>query len=152
MYKEALDLYLRYWAIVKSNEENGIGIKSFVQDLMRVQEKEQIDDTFSAFMAGMLMEGGSDTTSTTFQGFLQAIAVWPEVQRKGQEEVDRVVGPGRLPNFDDYDNLPYVRACVKEMLRWMPPAVVGLPHRATADDDYMGYKIPKDAQVFLNVW
>ena len=43
---------------------------------------------------------------------------YPEVQKRGQAEIDRVVGPNRLPDFADQDSLPYVAAIVKEALRW----------------------------------
>ena len=41
----------------------------------------------------------------------------PDVQRKAQEELDRVVGSDRLPHFTDRDNLPYLEAVVKELMR-----------------------------------
>ncbi|KAK0634896.1 cytochrome P450 [Bombardia bombarda] len=48
--------------------------------------------------------------------------------------------------------LSYVRGCMKESLRWMPTAVMGVPHALTRDDEYLGYRIPKDAAVICNVW
>jgi cytochrome P450 len=44
--------------------------------------------------------------------------MYPEVLKKAHEEVDRVVGTGRLPTLADRDNLPYIDAIVKEVLRW----------------------------------
>ena len=41
----------------------------------------------------------------------------PEVQRKAQEEIDRVVGTDRLPQFTDRENLPYLECVVQETLR-----------------------------------
>jgi hypothetical protein len=37
-------------------------------------------------------------------------------------------------------------------MRWMPTAILGIPHAVIRDDEYMGYRIPKDASVILNVW
>ena len=37
---------------------------------------------------------------------------YPEVQKKAQQELDDVVGRERLPSFDDYEELPYIRAMV----------------------------------------
>lgn len=75
----------------------------------------------------------------------------PEVQKKAQEELDRVCSD-RLPTMEDEFNLPYIRCCVKESCRWMPTGILGVPHAVTQDDEYMGYKIPKGASVMWNVW
>ena len=78
---------------------------------------------------------------------------FPEVQKKAQDEIDRVVGSDRLPTMADESQLPYIRAMIKETLRWMPTTVTGaVPHAATKDDEYMGHFIPKCAGILLNVW
>ena len=41
----------------------------------------------------------------------------PHVLEKAQEEIDRVVGAGRLPDFDDRESLPYIEAVFQEVLR-----------------------------------
>ena len=71
------------------------------------------------------------------------MSLYPEVQKKAQEELDRVVGRARLPDFDDYDNLIYVRAIMLESLRWMPVVPMGVPHKVTRDDEYRGFFIQK---------
>jgi cytochrome P450 len=78
--------------------------------------------------------------------------LFPEVQNRAQEEIDRVVGHDRMPTMDDAPNLPYIRACVKESLRWMPTIIMGVPHSVIQDDSYMGYKIPQGATIINNVW
>lgn len=50
--------------------------------------------------------------------FFLAMTLFPDVFRKSQEEVDRVVGNDRLPQFTDRVDLPYINALVKELLRW----------------------------------
>lgn len=37
---------------------------------------------------------------------------YPDTQQRAQEELDRVVGRERLPDFEDYDSLPYITAMV----------------------------------------
>ena len=49
----------------------------------------------------------------------------PEAQRKAQEEIDRVIGSDRLPNFEDEPRLPYEGALVKEVFRWHQVAPFG---------------------------
>lgn len=50
-----------------------------------------------------------------------AMLKFPEVQRRAQEELDRVVGTSRLPTFDDRERLPYVNAICAEVLRSVVP-------------------------------
>ena len=57
-------------------------------------------------------------TTTLLHNFVLAMILYPEVQRHAQEEVDRIVGSGRLPEFGDRENLPYVEAILKECLRY----------------------------------
>ena len=59
--------------------------------------------------------------------FMLAMVLYPDVQRKAQEELDRVVGRDRLPSFDDLENLVYIREMVKETLRWHPVGPLGKP-------------------------
>lgn len=124
----------------------------FCNDIYRVQSQEGFSDDAAGYISGSLLEAGSDTTASTLYGFIQAALVWPEVQERAQEEIDRVVGPSRLPTIDDYDNLPYIRCCIKESLRWMPTVILGVPHAAIKEDTYNGYVIPQGATVVNNVW
>jgi cytochrome P450 len=64
-----------------------------------------------------------------------------------------VIGSNRTPNFDDEPHLPYIRALVKEVLRWRPVAVLGgTPHASTEDDWYEGYYIPSGTTILGNTW
>ncbi|KLO17678.1 cytochrome P450 [Schizopora paradoxa] len=61
---------------------------------------------------------GEYSTVASTLAFILAIVNYPEVQRKAQAEIDRVVGTDRLPTFQDRESLPYVMAICKETLRW----------------------------------
>jgi cytochrome P450 len=52
--------------------------------------------------------------------------LYPEVQRKGQEEISRICDPSQLPSYDDAESLPYVTAIVLEVLRWTAAAPIGM--------------------------
>jgi len=86
------------------------------------------------------------------QTFFLAMVLNHDVTKKAQEELDRVVGQERLPDFADKDNLPYINAVVKELLRWGPPIPIGLPRRVMQDDVYRGYFIPAGATVIEKIW
>jgi len=59
------------------------------------------------------------------QSFFMAMVLYPQVQNKAQEELDRVVG-NRLPEFSDRQNLQYINAMVKESLRWQLVVLLGV--------------------------
>ena len=84
--------------------------------------------------------------------FFLAMALYPEVQRKAQDEIERVLGPGRLPKMIDRPSLPYINAIVKEVLRWHPVAPMAVPHMSTADDHCGKYFIPKGSILMPNIW
>jgi cytochrome P450 len=49
----------------------------------------------------------------------------PEALKKAQMELDTVVGHSRLPDFSDYDSLPYIKAVAQETMRWRTAGPIG---------------------------
>ena len=102
------------------------------------------------------------------QALFLAMALYPEVQEKAQAEIDAIIGPDRLPDFEDRHSLSYINAVVKETMRWHLVSPLGkifylyiytiltrfeaVPHMATNDDEYDGYYIPKGTIVLGNSW
>ena len=76
---------------------------------------------------------------------------YPEVQDQAHAELDEVVGNARPPTFADIPSLPYIRAMVKETLRWSPIVPFGVPHASIADDWYEGMFIPKGTICLQNM-
>ncbi|KFY66563.1 hypothetical protein V496_01988 [Pseudogymnoascus sp. VKM F-4515 (FW-2607)] len=99
-----------------------------------------------------LFTGGADTTVSSLMTFFLAMSVFPEVQKKAEEELDRVIGSHRLPISADRDYLPYIMAVMKETHRWHPVGPMGVPHASTAEDTCRGYRIPKGSILFPNTW
>nr|BED42963.1 cytochrome P450 monooxygenase [Trametes versicolor] len=126
-------------------------IMSLLHDLNDGQDKPHRENVISG-VAAAAYTGGSDTTVSAIGSFFLAMLLYPEVQRKAQAEVDRVVGRDRLPDFSDEGSLPYVSAIVKEVLRWRPVTPLAVPHRLTADDVYNGYHLPAGSIVVGNSW
>ena len=93
-----------------------------------------------------------DEEDATLEGLLLALSLHPEVLRKAHAELDEVVGPDRMPNFDDKDSLVYVNAIIKESLRWNPALPLSIPHATVADDEFRGYFIPAGTMLIPNTW
>jgi len=102
------------------------------------------------FSSGNAYIAGNETTSATLLNFVLLMINYPDVQRKAQEELDRVVGRERMP--DTNDKLPYISALVREIMRYYPVGPLGVPHRLIADDIYNGMFLPKGSIVMGNAW
>ncbi|OGM48636.1 hypothetical protein ABOM_002069 [Aspergillus bombycis] len=152
--KEQRELYFELLQSVRSTKSRGVSHKCFVDMLLEesFQRKYSLDDEHIAYIGGVLMEGGSDTTASALLSFLLAMARNPRVLRKAQAAVDALCGTERSPTFDDMDNLPYIKHCVTEVLRWRPVAAGGIPHVLTEDDVYGTYHFPKGTTFLANTW
>ncbi|RDB18414.1 hypothetical protein Hypma_000390 [Hypsizygus marmoreus] len=102
--------------------------------------------------AGTAYIAATDTTVSSISSAILALLANPAILKKAQQEIDSVVAPGQLPDFDDHDSLPYVAAIVKEALRWREVTPIGAPHLLIVDDEYKGYKLPAGSIVISNVW
>ena len=65
--------------------------------------------------SAVIYAAGSDSTLALMQSFFLAMTLHPEVQRKAQEEIERVVGRDRLPTFEDRAQLPYLECVIREV-------------------------------------
>ncbi|KAK9421440.1 putative Cytochrome P450 [Seiridium unicorne] len=151
LHKKEYSLYVGHYLDTKKRLKEGKAKPCFCVDLVKAQDKQGFSDGLAGYISGSLLEAGSDTTAATLVGFVQALLIFPEVVEAGQAEIDRVCGE-RMPDLNDLPDLPYIRGCMKESLRWMPTVIIGVPHAVTQDDKYMEYKIPKGAGVMWNVW
>ena len=64
-------------------------------------------------------------TAYTMFWFVLGMIAYPEVQKKCQEELDRVVGRSRMPTLADRESLPYICATLREAIRWRPVTPMG---------------------------
>ncbi|RDW79387.1 hypothetical protein BP6252_04025 [Coleophoma cylindrospora] len=151
IHRREFKLFSDHYLNTKKKLQNGTAKPCASRDLVELQKQEGFSDGLAAYMSGSLLQAGSETTAAILVGFVQAMLIHPEVVKAAQVELDRVCGD-RLPDLNDVPNLPYIRGCIKESCRWMPTDVLGVPHAVIRDDEYMGYRIPKDAAVIFNVW
>ncbi|KAF2993292.1 hypothetical protein E8E14_000680 [Neopestalotiopsis sp. 37M] len=143
--------YVGLWLEAKTRIQDGSSTPCFCEEISKTQEKEAWSDDLAAYTSGSALEGGSDTSSATLVAFVQAMILYPEAQKLVRDEIERVCGD-EMPELEDEVNLPMVRACGKEILRWWPITPFSVPHSNTEEDEYMGYRIPKDSTVLLNTW
>ncbi|KAJ6572645.1 cytochrome P450 [Mycena sp. CBHHK59/15] len=118
-------------------------------DINGMTELEVAYAVASPFQNGL--DTARDLSGEHIHHSLVSMMNFPHVMRKAQAELDLIVGPNRLPSFQDIKQLPYVRAVVNEALRWRPnPVLGGTPHSVTMDNVYNGMFIPKGSSLFMN--
>ncbi|KAI9375031.1 cytochrome P450 [Aspergillus egyptiacus] len=164
-------LYFRLYNETKERMRRGVRTGCFMEKLIDEQGKNHLDDEHTTYLGGILMEAGSDTTSSTLLSFLLAMLENPTALKRAQEDVDRMCGLDRSPCMEDLPNLPYVEACMHEVglpssfrpdrvssanprqvLRWRPVAAGGIPHMLTQTDTYQDYVFPAGTIFFANTW
>ncbi|KZL67504.1 cytochrome p450 [Colletotrichum incanum] len=104
------------------------------------------------WMFGSVFQAAATTSGSALAAFILCMVRNPGWFEKLQKEVDSVIELDRLPTFDDMKQLPLVRACVKETLRYYPITAGGFPHRLTEDDTYHGYFLKKGTIVHAVQW
>lgn len=102
--------------------------ESFIDSVLQKQEKLNLTRNQINFLGGVLMEGGSDTTSTMLLVFIQAMIKWKNIQKRAQAEIDSVISENKSPQWSDYSRLPFICMIIKEVMRWRPVTPLSFPH------------------------
>ncbi|KAI9507132.1 cytochrome P450 [Russula earlei] len=138
---------------VKNAMREGTAVASLASEQLEEVEKLSGPERQRAEKAikqtlGSLFQGARCTVSSMSSLFI-ALALYPEVQKRAQAELDSILSRDRLPTFEDKPRLPYIEAMCKELARWQMVTPMGVPHASTHDDVYRGFFIPKGSIHYL---
>lgn len=111
---------------VQRDIEHGKAGPSFTRLWLENKQKFGLSDIQGTYVLGGLYSAAASTTASLAMSWVLLMVLNPEWLAKMQEEIDRVVGARRLPEFDDLPNLPTVRAVVKEVARMRPVTAGGM--------------------------
>lgn len=107
-----------------------------------------LDDIKGA--AGAISIAGGNTTWSTIVVCIIYLILYPDVQKKAQEEIDAITGRERLPTFEDREKMPYLQNIIEETTRSVPLSPLGVPHASLKEDYYNGMLIPAGSVVYAN--
>ncbi len=110
LYREFFEIAMRKLEADKSRD---CFVSRMLQD-QKIRDGE-FDQLQLDYIAGFLMEGGSDTTAMAFMTFILAMATHPDILAQVQAEVDGIFGDTKMPYKVDDRRLPFLRACILEV-------------------------------------
>ncbi|KXH32538.1 cytochrome P450 oxidoreductase [Colletotrichum simmondsii] len=162
--------FRRWWNLNKGWD--GIVYHRATQRLKRYQAGEKLEDFFQALMedkngtpngldwgeivaeVSIMMNAGSDTTAIAMNNVMYWLLKNPRCMEKLREEIDAVLEPEEVvAPYDKVKHLPYLRACLDESLRIVPPTTFGLPRRTPPEGAYvLGDFIPGGTTVSISAY
>jgi cytochrome P450 len=151
--KQVRDIKMEMWEQLGEQVTSGKAPHCYAREIYEKRESwyaQGLTEEKLVWLTTGLVEAGFETTAATLNSLVLHLAANQIVQGKAHEELMNVVGPGRLPTFEDIDSLPYIRACVKEMMRINPLIAPGVRHYAEQDLVYKGHIIPKGTVLITN--
>ncbi|CAL0305125.1 unnamed protein product [Lupinus luteus] len=139
---------------MKGNDQ--VDNKDFVDILLQLQESGTLEfeltrDSLKAILTDMFI-GGSDTTSTALEWTFAELIKNPNIMKRAQEEVKRVVGRKSKVDEDDINQMSYLKCVIKESLRLHPPVPLLVPRKTASNVKLKDYEIPPKTMVLLNAW
>ncbi|KAI9901017.1 hypothetical protein N3K66_002834 [Trichothecium roseum] len=151
---------------------DGIVLRRATNRLKRYQAGEKLSDFFQCLMedrngapqglewgeivaeVSIMMNAGSDTTAIAMNNVMYQLLKSPECMRKLRQEVDAVLDAGEVvAPYEKIRHLPYLKACLDESLRIVPPTTFGLPRRTPPEGATIyGEFIPGDTTVSMSAY
>ncbi|KAF9517507.1 hypothetical protein BS47DRAFT_1359550 [Hydnum rufescens UP504] len=153
LHKDIVDTYGGMIGEIEKRMNSGQDVpRCLVKTLVEAGDQDALDHLDKVMICSAFVVGGVESIAFILQWFSAIMPSNPDIQAKAHAELDKVVGRNRLPTVDDEEDLPYIRAIIKEVERFRNPFWLSTPHVNTEDYTYQGQFIPKDTVVILNTY
>ncbi|CAI5450784.1 unnamed protein product [Caenorhabditis angaria] len=136
------------------SEENG----DYCEAYLKEQRKREAEGDFESFsnkqLSNVILDiwfAGLVTTTTTISWALGYILHNPEVERRINEELDRVIGSERLITTADKNDLPYMHAFITETQRCANIIPINTFHETTRDTVINGWPVKAGTGVIAQI-
>lgn len=163
--KRSEDIQRRYDALLEKiitdrekqrrSQGGGKEVKDFLDMFLDIMESGKAEVNFTReHLKSLFLDfftAGTDTTAIASEWAIAELIDNPDVLKRAQDEIDKVVGTNRLLQESDVPNLPYLNAAIKEAFRLHPPIPL-LVRQSVSDCNIQGYMIPADSLLFVNIW
>ncbi|KAL8482426.1 hypothetical protein ACS0TY_028558 [Phlomoides rotata] len=141
--------------LAKRAKDKDFVAKDIVDVFLQISEDPNLDveltrDCVKALIQNLLL-GGIDTSACTVEWAICKILRQSRIMKKVKDELERVVGRERWVEENDFPDLPYVDAIIKETFRLHPPSAL-IPHYAIDDCNVAGYDVVKRTMILIDAW
>lgn len=140
--------------LISKRRSEGLDYGDVLSDLIFAKDEETgegLTDREICNELKTLFGAGHETTALMLMWTMYLLALYPAVQEKIQEEVDRVLGK-RSPVIEDLKALTYTDMVLNESMRLFPPAWSLMVRQAKDEVEVNGYSIPKDSLFLIPMW
>ncbi|XP_066468983.1 cytochrome P450 2B4-like [Tiliqua scincoides] len=127
--------------------------RDFIDCFLIKMEKDQFynkvtitEEDFLMMIFGLFVATMGNTSRLLCYSLL-AMAKFPHIQAKVQEEIAEVVGAHRAPSMEDRMKMPFTNAVVHEIQRYQKLSLETFPRAMTCDTEFRGHTIPKGTTV-----
>nr|ASW21049.1 cytochrome P450 CYP71D2 [Scutellaria baicalensis] len=142
----------RAYRAVKSSDER---LEDLADVLLQHQEDKDELPLTNETIKGVVMDmfvAGSDTSATGVEWVMSELVKKPSTLIKATEEVRRVMDDKGYIDESRFNELPYLKLVVKEVLRLHPPLPFLVPRISSHESELNGYKIPAETRLIVNAW
>ncbi|KAK1585383.1 cytochrome P450 [Colletotrichum navitas] len=124
-----------------------------IQANVMLDEEAKLNNVELTSISLTMLSAGFETFTAVSTWGIAFLATHPEIQQKAFDAI-RETYDETNPLCDAYDDqtVPYVRAFVRECLRYFTVLRLSLPRSTNKEFVYEGKPIPKGTMVFLNSW
>ncbi|XP_054857069.1 cytochrome P450 2K6-like [Eublepharis macularius] len=128
--------------------------RNYIDAFLTREQKEKNENNTNGFfhdgnlkaVVGDIFSAGSETTSSTLRWGFLLMMKYPEIQKKVQEEITKVIGSAE-PRIEHRAKLPYTDAVVHEVQRFANILPTSVTRCTTVDVTLGGYFIPKGTHI-----
>ncbi|XP_010469800.1 PREDICTED: indoleacetaldoxime dehydratase-like [Camelina sativa] len=143
--------------VVHEHIDAGNQKADFVDILLSIEKDEnngfQVQRNDIKFMILDMFIGGTSTTSTLLEWTMTELMRRPESMKKLQDEIRSTIKPNTTYIEEkEVENMTYLKAVIKEVLRLHPSLPLILPRLLSEDVKVKGYNIAAGTEVIVNAW
>ncbi|CAL9226172.1 unnamed protein product [Arabidopsis halleri] len=128
----------------------------FVDMLLRIQREKtngfELDRSDIRLIILDIFLGGTTTTFTAIDWAMTFLIRHPESMKKLQDEIRTYSRNKLYVSEEEVENMTYLKAVIKEVLRLQPPGPLLIPRHLSEDVKLKGYDIVAGTMVFINAW